>query len=65
MRREPGLVVFSEGFGLNGDDLLEQRHNLFDLAVGFVGYCERMLRRELVGVVFGEDSLANGDDLLE
>lgn len=40
LRREPVGVVFGEGSLVNGDDLLEQRHSLFDLAVGLVGYDE-------------------------
>jgi hypothetical protein len=45
--------------------VLEQCDGLFDLAVGFVGVCERVLRRKPVGVVFGEDLLSYGDDLLK
>jgi hypothetical protein len=52
--REPAGVVFSKGFSLNGDDLLEERYCLLDLVVGLVGYCERMLRREPVRVVLDE-----------
>ena len=58
-------MVFGEDSLANGDDLLEQRDSLFDLAVGSVGYCERVLRCEPVRVVFGEGFGLNGDDLLE
>ena len=58
-------MVFGEGSLIDGDDLLEQRDSLFDLAVGFIGYYKRVLRREQAGVVFGEGLLADGDNLFE
>ncbi len=54
LQAEPVKVVFGEGSFLKGDDLLEQRNGLFDLAVGLVGNGEIVLRAELVRVVFGE-----------
>ena len=58
-------MVFGEGSYAKGDDLLEQRDGLFDLAVGPVGNGEIVLRAEPVRVVFGEGSFLKGDDLLE
>ena len=58
-------MVFSEGLLADGDNLLEQRDSLFDLAVSFVGSYEIVLRAKPGGVVFGEGLLADSDDLLE
>ena len=58
-------MVFSEGLLTDGDNLLEQRNSLFNLAVGFVGSCEIVLRAKPGGVVLGESLLTDGDNLLE
>ena len=58
-------MVFGEDVLANGDDLLEQRHGLFDPAVGFVGSCEHMLRREPGRVVFSEMTIPPLASLLQ
>ncbi len=54
LRAEPIRVVFNKGLFAKGDDLLEQRGGLLNLAVSLVGNSEGVLQAEPVRVVLGE-----------